>query len=462
MKKITRILVCLLLCAFSVCMFACDKRTDKEKNFTYPNSSDVVFGNGGMAVKKGNFLYFVNGYFSTDDMTDKKASYTRGSLMLMKLDNSGNIVLNDDDVLDDGYYITMSNKLVGFEATNLFIAGDYLYFTSPCLEDESGQISTDNSNWAKERVVFYRMKLNKTGNIEQLHKSNVANENVEFKYYLNGNDAYILIYEKGENIDNADVKDSLYVVGPSVDTLISSNVSSVVMSDDATKVYYALEDDTTGDFVINNLNVLSRNKTELKKVDENQLELKFVANGNLFFTVSHTISETYTDLKKINLTDKSISKVYDNIGNFSSYKLSVDSDAIVAVKNNTIRLIKTTGVNEYYQNKDAVDESLTDTDTIELIGFANGCIVYRNNTTIKTLDYSNFKFNGQVDIEEIANDDQIQTTYFDLDDNYLYFYKACGENKNAYLYRVKIVDSNKKLELVGILDATDIESEVDE
>ena len=60
MKKFTKIMVCLLLCVMSVLFVACgDDRSDKEKDFTYSISGDV-YGNSGLAVQKGNYVYFVN------------------------------------------------------------------------------------------------------------------------------------------------------------------------------------------------------------------------------------------------------------------------------------------------------------------------------------------------------------------------------------------------------------------
>ena len=53
MKKFYKILVCLLLCVFSLGFVACgdDERTPEEKAFTYPASGDAVYGNGGLAVQ---------------------------------------------------------------------------------------------------------------------------------------------------------------------------------------------------------------------------------------------------------------------------------------------------------------------------------------------------------------------------------------------------------------------------
>ena len=45
-----------------------------KKNFVYPSLNDQVVGNGGLAVKKGNYLYFVNGFQSIDDISNKTIS----------------------------------------------------------------------------------------------------------------------------------------------------------------------------------------------------------------------------------------------------------------------------------------------------------------------------------------------------------------------------------------------------
>ena len=147
-----------MLCVFGLGLVACDKRTEKEKAFTYPKSSDYVYGNGGLAVRKGGYVYFVNGYKQVSNLenSNKNDKYTVGALMLMKLGENGELVTDEDGLVKDDYYISMSNKLCGYEATNLYIHGDYLYFVSPILENETG-----DEVWAKERVMFNRIKLDK-------------------------------------------------------------------------------------------------------------------------------------------------------------------------------------------------------------------------------------------------------------------------------------------------------------
>ena len=101
-EDFTKILVCLILIVFTLGLAACGR--SNNDNFTYPTSQLETVGNGGMAVRKGDYLYFVNGYISSADMETQNASYTVGALMIAKLDQSGNIILNEDDLLDDEYY----------------------------------------------------------------------------------------------------------------------------------------------------------------------------------------------------------------------------------------------------------------------------------------------------------------------------------------------------------------------
>ena len=235
MKKFTKIFICLLLCVFSFGLVACDDRSEKEKNFVYPTSGDETIGNDGLAVQKGDYIYFVNGYQSVESITSKKASYTVGSLMLLKLGQNGEVVLDDDGLVEDDYYITMSAALCGYEVTNLHIFGDYLYFVTPCLENESG-----DKVWAKERVEFKRIKLNKTGKVETVYSTGVKFDQLEYEFYEENGNLYILTWEKGDSYYNSNGNNSLVRVNVTAKTSekIANNVSSVVFSKNADEIMF--------------------------------------------------------------------------------------------------------------------------------------------------------------------------------------------------------------------------------
>ena len=53
-----------------VCMFCLLALAGCANGIELPNTNAGVTGNGGLAVQKGEYLYFVNGYTAVSDMKD--------------------------------------------------------------------------------------------------------------------------------------------------------------------------------------------------------------------------------------------------------------------------------------------------------------------------------------------------------------------------------------------------------
>ncbi len=464
MKKITKIFICLMLCVFGLGLVACgDNRTEQEKNFTYPSEADAVYGNGGLAVKKGNYVYFVNGYksVSTSDLT-KDTTFNVGSLMLAKLGEDGELVTDDSGSIRDDYFITMSNKLCGYEATDLFIHGNYLYFVSPCLENESG-----DEVWAKERVVFNRIKLDKTGEVEEVYSSGVKYNNLEYKYYQSNGGLYILAWEKGDSYYAENPSASLIRINAtnSSTVVVDSGVTNVVFNENASNVFFTKQ---------------NGNNYELKRYDvssnvasdyyssEKSFNLQFIGGENVFITIEHKVGDTtYTDLMISNLIaeDKSFKLFHSNV---ADYTLDVTDDgaAVIAIKDNVMNIIN---VNQTYgAGGTTVTKSITvnaDATSIKIIGYTNGCVLFydtaSSNSNISLVSYSNA-------IAENENDVEISTlttisavednyAYFDLseDENMLYFYKMVGND--YYLHKIKVNQNHGETEqMFGVYDAEDV------
>ena len=429
MKKFTKIFICLLLCVFGFGLVACgDDRTPKEKNFVYPTSGDETIGNDGLAVQKGNYIYFVNGYKSVKDITNKKDSYVVGSLMLLKLDQNGNVVLDDDGLVEDDYYITMSSALCGYQVTNLHIFGDYLYFATPCLENESG-----DKVWAKERVEFKRIKLNKTGKVETVYSSGVKFDQLEYDFYEQNGNLYILCWEKGDSYYSENGNNALIRVDAtaSSSSVIANNVSSVVFENTSSEIFYVKDVDSR--FELKQYDIASNQTTDYTSFEES-VTAKFAGQGKVYISTSHTIdSKTYTDVKASTIATKS---GFEDVYSYESGELdiTVDGAALVHVDGKVISLIR--AKNDVVK---ITDESAT---TIKVIGYVNGCVVYYettdSNSNIKMVSYNN-ALNG--DVAEITTLTTVSSfeedfAYFDVDDGYMYFYQKQGEN--YYLHRIKI------------------------
>lgn len=465
LKNFIKIFVCLILCVFAFALSACGKGDDDD--YIYPNSTLDTFGNGGLAVQKGDYIYFVNGYQSSEDMSSQNASYTLGALMIAKLDNNGNLILNEDDLLDDEYYRTMSDRLCGFEATGLYIFGDYLYFTSPCQENESG-----DEVWAKNRVDFYRIRLNKSGDVERLYQTEVEHSNLEYQYYSHNSNVYLLVYEKGTNLDNDDISNRLIRVdanSKSVST-IATNATSVVMPDSSneyiansySKIFYVEQDSESGDYALNKYDIVS-NSSSTYMTSPASMTATFVTNSYIYITDN---ANSRNIMMRSHIADNSAFERSGPVDTsiYSSLEMTPEGNCIVAVTENTIEFFIYGDTEPAIRMIEDTDEEVTE---INIIGFANGYIVYYdNNNAIKMVSYANIMAGSESDIKTLATiTDLSEDKYFDLDSEYVYFYKTVGSND--YLHRLAINNNfDEPEEMVGVYLEDDIpepeEEEVDE
>ena len=79
------------------------------------------------------------------------------------------------------------------------------------------------------------------------------------------------------------------------------------------------------------------------------------------------------------------------------------------------------------------------------------------------VSYANFISNPGLtpEIVTLATLSDVNTDYFDLDDNYLYFYKTVGSN--SYLHRLSVNNNNGETEeMVGVYLEADIPDEEEE
>lgn len=130
MKKFIPVLVMMLFA--TIALFAgCASKTPT------PNSSDPVYGNGGLSVIKGDYIYYVNGYESNETTksshANKEGQVKISSIYVAKIQNG---VLSDKRQL--------VSKVGGFEYSDLYVFGDKLYFLTPnTRKDDTGEIRSD-------------------------------------------------------------------------------------------------------------------------------------------------------------------------------------------------------------------------------------------------------------------------------------------------------------------------------
>ncbi len=427
MKKFTRILICLVLCVFGIGLIGCgDDRTPEEKAFAYPGANDLVSGNGGLAVSKGNYIYFVNG-FKEAKSSERYGSFMHGGVMLAKLSASGELVVEDDGELEDDNLIHISNKLAGFEATDLAIFGDYLYFTSVCQEDDA-----ETELWANDIVDFNRIKLNKSGDVERIYQSTSNNQNVEFKYYQENGSVSLLVYEKDS--------EELVRINTNKDkTIVASGVKNVYFSENCNEVFYVLSTgNSKAPYKSYKLNAVSGSISEFVS-HASQPTVKFVENGKVYILEDDNLNVYDTETK----IDEGCA--ISGVSSYSSVNVAPNGDALIAISTEGDGLIF-----EFYENGVPVTSYQETGSEATVLGYANGSVVYIDaDKNIKSLSYAN-QNTIPVTIAKISD---INTSYIDVDGSYMYFFKKVGNNE--YLHRLLLDNGAQVEEFVGVYLDTD-------
>ena len=439
----------MILCVFTMGLVACGDGGDDE----FDNITGTVYGNGGMAVVKGEYVFFVNGFMKAEDMTDKEDNYTGdkvGALMVAKLDQNGELVLDENDLLDDEYYKVLSTKLAGFEASDLSIYGDYLYFTSPCQQDAGKE-------WAKKRVDFCRIKLS-GGDVERIYQSEVEHDKLEFAYYNNGG-VYLMVWEKEANLDHAEIESALYCVdATSCDKkLVAEDVKSVSISDNNAKYVYFVKTGDDGDVLVR-YNYAGNKQDDIRTADS--VEVKFADSDYVYIVKPSSESATRKELARaaVEAGDQFVKVCYSDL--YKELYLTPDGKAVIAVADGYVDCYAF----GHQGSNDLVPEDVDD--SIKFVGIANGSFVYiSGDKTVKSVSYSDLISGKVPEVITVATVDGLDTTYFDIDDQYVYFYKTINETK--YLHRL-LINNNENTsaeEMMGVYldaDMPEVETETEE
>ena len=190
-SKITMIFVMLIMCF--ACFVGCT---------TIPIDIDTnadVTGNGTLAVQKGNYLYFVNGYTAIDDMKvgDNKGGNKFSAIYRAKLDNNGNLEYDEDGKLKNAEIIV--DKIVGFNKTQLYIFGDYIYYATPNIEKP-----TDEDANRFKMTDFCCAKLNGADR-KLIYKTEKASDTTEYQFYVTEQEStaskktvYLAVYQESK------------------------------------------------------------------------------------------------------------------------------------------------------------------------------------------------------------------------------------------------------------------------
>ena len=184
-KKILGIVAAATMLCSMVMAAGCDKVDFK---MPAPNQADYageVKSNGGFAVEKGNYVYFINGVASnTDDNTYGKVE--KGALMRITKAQLAANEYHKAEILVPSLFVSKNMD------AGLFVHGDYLYYATPTTDTNMEGV-VENSY-----VDFKRIKLDGSEKpMEDKFFHALDSVSLEYRFVKEGETVYCLYEEDG-------------------------------------------------------------------------------------------------------------------------------------------------------------------------------------------------------------------------------------------------------------------------
>ncbi len=442
-KILQRCTMCLAL--FSVVVFGFSACGGLGKLSDNPTATDTVYGNGGIAVQKGDYLYFTNGYIDTSSVgsTNEYGKVEQSAIYRVKL-NQGKVTEKNIEYDDEGVKKTDNKqelndleiivpKVAGFEYSNLYIFGDYIYYTTP------NHLKDGDLNVMSSYLHFYRARLDRSGGIDLIYDSKSENTNVTVTMYQIGDTVYQLI------------KDDARVV---LTTIKGNSREQKVLTEDATSVAmpkYANSTDIVANIdhkiyfteALTNEANSSVTGTILKAYDISSKETTTIlSEENATYSIKGTSGEYLYYTKEISANPGQAPYVYalDNllknetkisalpVSTSDSYTSKISSYTLVSGEN-AKSICYYDGTNTYFKQANQSPIKIASSDVVsKLVSIQGDKLYYIADSTLKCINYKteNSEISTVVPSADTPKTDIVNN--FDVGNNMIFYFVKYSEN----------------------------------
>ena len=447
LKNITLIL--LLVISFSFVFAGCKKENETND---IPNATDRVYGNGGLAVTKGDYLYFLNGYKSYLDVTsaDKNKNVVRGAIYKTKLTASGaldmNIVLDKNGDVESSSVKKVEkvvDRIVCFENGGLYIIGNYLYYTTPNTQDNStGEILNNY-------VDYCRVSLDNPGKEEVLYTSEGEVTDGDWAVYEMDGGVYLVINtgSKIVCIKNNEKKNAITMADNITSSKLWTNEDNHALNDNEKYIFYTRDvkesDSVSSGNILAKVKIGTSNEEIVRADNSTSYTIFDVKNNNIYYTKSSNSNYLWV-AKASNFTGetKLTYKSYDN-------KYIVENDDVNSTLNRVIVYTAsssdaTDGVLAYFDNGSIEANIVLNNVNITILAVEGNYVYYYDSSTIYRVDILSKETTKLINGDNQFNFSATQDMCFDVDGNYMYFLNGytSGESTLYYLERVDLGNPN--------------------
>ena len=445
----------MIICACTFVLAGCGAKGLKDN----PPTNASITGNGGYAIRKGDYLYYVNGFVDdyTTELDDYKNDNVEGKVVygaIYRTKLSGNsFQKNEKGFLNNSECVV--SKVVGYDQGGFYIVGDYIYYATPYMHvDANGVIQN-------ERISFNRINIDGTKNKEIYVAENGAKD---IDWQINViNDKTYLVVKQTTTVDEETTTSIKTIVNNGKKYKQVANISGfteVVMDNEVNLnseyIFYTRsvkEDETrfstTGTLVCK-VSLITGEETAYELDKTSTFKLIALDNDRLYLT-KPVLSKTYlysylVDENLVNQTPIQLSN-----DTYTSYYTIEDVPHSVIGVNESKQVVKLSNV-----NGNVVREEITDNLTT-IIGVNDNYIYsYDSNILYRTSIVDGSKVTVSGVGEDSSKTFLIDNSFMaDLDGRYVYVYAKYtakdGETTSYYLNRIDTYQQTMVAEFVGVL-----------
>ncbi len=442
MKKLFTTMFAVLV--FCMCFLTACGPSGLENN---PSSNLTAIGNGGLAVVKGDYLYYINGYQDYTEYTDVKndnkfGEIERGAIYRTKLVN-GKVSRNEDGMLNETECVVPHT--VGYDKGGFYIVGDYIYYLTPHMEnalDESGSKVLKN-DWSD----ICRIKIDGTG-YKRLNYTTSDSRVADWAVYTIDNKAYIVVLDGTDLLCFDGENGTMITMATGVSTIARIEQSNFNYGqdnlNDITKYIYYTREYTENDSEYgksgNKLCKVAVNSTEEIVVAcdlSNNYELIDYVNGSVYYTKTIDSDVTWaSSIYRRDLATNTESKVCDEYTNYiilnNNNSESMDNKLVVVDSNNYMYLINNSSRKVIY----------TASNSITFIGEDNGKVYFVEDSKIYALNYASEASEPVLISDENKTYKLNDTSLIDFDGRRFYVYVEYTASDSTTNYYLNIYDSH--------------------
>lgn len=450
-----------------------------------PDTNDAVVGNGSIAVQKGEYLYFVNGYTSVENMVsgDNKGNVSYSGLYRAKLDENNNLSYDEDGNLKDVKKII--SKVCGYDNTALYIFGDYIYYSTPYADKVKSPDGKETVNNFK-LTEFYKAKLDGS-DVQKLYTTTVESDQTQFAYYQPANTTKVslAIYD-GSKLMIVDCNSkAVKVVSEDVQSVAMPKVSNYNASNNQTSVqettvFYTRNG--TEDEELSSGNVLAyvnigENEEQIVIKGDNTYTVKFSNKDALVLTIKGTNDSTACNYFATFDADGELSFDLNNVFNQQLDYTAHEKVYLAEFEEGNPLGIITTNSNKNivfldYSNGAKPTVLNQDLSLTPLCMSGNYVYAFSENNSLYRVNYKNalvaqdkstateciYDSTKLVDKENVESE-TVKQLYFEAKTNFavignnVFFYVPYeGENNTGYyLNKINLLDAERAANLVGVV-----------